>query len=162
MTRIARVGGVDYDVGLVARSFDYKQPTGQCFDAGPYAWFQLSVRARDLAALVSTLELGQAPACALGNAEPEDVLVGLYNVITAPDISYDGPVLYARRGAREGFDCYDFDVFDVPGLAGSPPPTVEACVPPGTLAEPAVGTELWATIPRGTSWARYARRTVAT
>jgi hypothetical protein len=144
-TRVARVGGVDYDLGVVARRFDFSSTT--CADYVPYGWFQLSVRARDLAALVSTLELGAAPACALGNAKLEDVSVGLYNV--ASDVTYDGPVFYTKRaiGAVEGYDCFEFRV---PGLAaapGAPPPVVQACATPGILREPAAGEELWATIP---------------
>jgi hypothetical protein len=145
-TRVARIDGVDYDLGLVARQFDFAGSSARCSDYGPYAWFQLSVRAHDLAPLVATLDHGQGPACALGNDQLEDVSIGLFNVELGS--TYDGPVFYMKRGTQEGFDCFDFSV---PGLAatpGLPPPIVEACVPTGALAEPNRGEERWATIPR--------------
>lgn len=145
-TRIARVSGVDYDLGLVARQLDVKGPSIRCSDYGSSSWYQISVRAHDLAPLISTLDHGQGPLCALGNDTLESVSVGLYNVDLGA--GYDGPVFYAKRGAQEGFDCFDFSVPGLAAIAGLPAPIVEACVPPGALAEPAKGTELWATIPR--------------
>jgi len=145
-TRVARIGGIDYDLGLAARRFDFEVSSATCSDYGPYGWFQLSVRAHDLAPLIATLGRGETPACALGNDTLEDVSIGLFNV--EQGVAYDGPVAYAKRGALEGFDCFDFSV---PGLAATPgldSPIVEACVPPGALAEPTRGQEFWATIPR--------------
>jgi hypothetical protein len=145
-TRVARIGGIDYDLGLVANRFDFPDSANKCSDYGSSGWFQLSMRAHDLAPLVSTLDLGQGPACALGNDTLADVSVGLFNVDSSS--RYDGPVFYTKRGSVEGFDCFDFVVPGLAAIPGLEPPTVEACVPPGTLAEPTRGKEFWATVPR--------------
>jgi hypothetical protein len=156
-TRVARVGGVDYDVGLAARSFDAATLNPSCADYGPYSWFQVSVRAHDLAALASALEVAQPPTCALGNAALEGVSIALFDVPS--DVTYDGPVFYAKRGEQEGFDCFLFNTQGLTATApGLPPPQVQACVPPGALAEPAAGEEFWATVQTAVATLRKANR----
>lgn len=161
-TLVARIGGIDYELGLSAWQFDFKGRSTRCSDWDPYGSFQLSVRAHDLAPLVSTLDLGLGPACALGNDPLKEVTVGLSSrgdneLVVGP--RYDGPVVYMKRGSEEGFDCFDFSTPGLAALPGSPAPFVEACVPPGTLAEPARGAELWATFPQfGVGVLRQANR----
>jgi len=155
-TRVARIGGIDYDLGLAARRLDIDVSTAKC-DVSPGIVFELSVRAHDLGPLIATLGHGETPACALGNDKLEGVWIMLSGL--APGDSVDAPVAYTKRGAREGSDCFDFSVQLFSPEPGLPLPSVEVCVPPGSLAEPSKGQELWATIlANGISALRRANR----
>ena len=142
-TRTVRVGGLDYDVMVMAR--DIAGTRNQCADYSPYDGVAMDVRAKDPSALIAALPAGVPIACARGNDIIEEVGHSFYGVSTTT--SYDGKAFYTKRGTpRPSSECFQFSVVGVTAAVPTVTPTIEFCAPIGRFPEPAVGQEFWATL----------------
>lgn len=137
-TRTVPLGGVDYDVTMMARTIT--ATSGGCADYFVMDGIGMEVRAKDPAPLVAALEVGPPIACGRGNDDIQSVRFGSLGFDL--DRTYDGKAFYAKRDDL----CL---LFDVPNASANPaaePRSINFCLPAGLFPEPQVGQEFWITV----------------
>lgn len=137
-TSIVPIGGFDYDVRVTAQKLAIPPGGVSCLDYSPSSGVTVEVRARDLAALVGTLEVGAAPACIKGNVDFEGASFAIGGL--SFNAEYAGPAFYSRRVG----DTFQFTVSGLTTSTGDPALLlIEA---PRIFKEPRVGEEFWASV----------------
>jgi hypothetical protein len=114
---------------------------GEYYFASAEPSFALDVRAKDLSSMIDTLELGELPACVLGNAPLGDATFILHGADVGA--TFEGPVFY--EGPAPGTEL----MFGAPGAVSQSTEPVQLGIGFDTdfLIEPEAGSEFWASVP---------------
>jgi hypothetical protein len=135
--------GADYDVTVEETQIQVTSAENplSCADYfGPDNSDRVHIKMKDLAGAAAKLETGALPACARGSASREWVNI---SQLGSASSSYDGPVVYAKRGTSEGGrECFDFTANVSVGSD-----LLEVCTNAGRFREPKVGDTFWLSQP---------------
>ena len=140
------LGGVRYDVRVMAQMTTEATGAGNCADYFPFGGVSLDVRAQSLAALAAGLPVGSGPACGQGNDARPDVSFGVYEV--SLPAGFEGPVTYAGLDPLQP-GAFAFDIPGRPPLSNGGPARLFITHAASLLSEPAVGQQFWLSYP---SW----------
>ena len=143
-TTVVTIGGIAYDVSVLARRTSSPAGSGSCPDYYPPIGVSLDVWARDLASRIAGLEVGALPACVMGNDPEQSASISLYDSDTR--VPYELPLSYLRRGQIPP----DELIFSAPtaaSVSGDPAMPSVGLYAPGIFPEPTVGQEFWVSAP---------------